>query len=65
MLIIDEECKVCNCNEKCGTDVQKGSIVCLSNRISAKQSKADMIRKMKEEQKIEKSEWSGANGTHI
>lgn len=46
--IIDEECVACTCFETCGTDVMKGSILCSSKRISAKQTKADMYRKMQE-----------------
>ena len=49
MQIIDKECVACVCFEKCGTHVQKGSMVCCTNRISAGQTKADMYRKMQEE----------------
>lgn len=45
-MIIDKECIACACFEKCGTHVAKGSMICISNRMNAGQSKADMYKRM-------------------
>lgn len=46
MNIIDYECLACRSLNECGTEVSKGSILCMSKRISNKQTKGEMLQKM-------------------
>lgn len=52
MQIIDRECLACSSFCECGTEVGKGSLLCMSKRVTNKQTKGEMIQKMYD---IEKS----------
>ena len=55
MKIIDHECLGCACFSNCTTDIMKGSIMCSSKRIQAKQTKKEMLQKMYDIEKASKT----------
>lgn len=46
MQIIDCECLACSSFCECGTEVGKGSLLCMSKRVTNKQTKGEMLQKM-------------------
>ena len=46
MQIIDRECLACSSFCECGTEIGKGSLLCMSKRVTNKQTKGDMLQKM-------------------
>lgn len=46
MQIIDRECLACSSFCECGTEVGKGSLLCISKRVTNKQTKGEMLQKM-------------------
>ena len=60
MNIIDYECLACASFSGCGTDTEKGSIMCEVKRIQNRQTKAEMLQKMYDIAKA-----STTNGTDV
>ncbi len=46
MQIIDRECLACSSFCECGTEIGKGSLLCMSKRVTNKQTKGEMLQKM-------------------
>ena len=46
MQIIDRECLACSSFCECGTEIGKGSLLCMSKRVTKKQTKGEMLQKM-------------------
>ena len=46
MQIIDRECLACSSFCECGTEIGKGSLLCMSKRVTNGQTKGEMIQKM-------------------
>lgn len=46
MQIIDRECLACSSFCECGTEIRKGSLLCMSKRVTNKQTKGEMLQKM-------------------
>lgn len=46
MQIIDCECLACSSFCECGTEIGKGSLLCMSKRVTNGQTKGEMLRKM-------------------
>ena len=46
MQIIDRECLACTSFCECGTEIGKGSLLCMSKRVTNKQTKGEMLQKM-------------------
>ena len=46
MQIIDCECLACSSFCECGTEIGKGSLLCMSKRVTNKQTKGEMLQKM-------------------
>ena len=46
MQIIDRECLACSSFCECGTEIGKGSLLCMSKRVTNKQTKGEMLQQM-------------------
>lgn len=46
MQIIDRECLACSSFCECGTEIGKGSLLCMSKRVTNGQTKGEMLQKM-------------------
>ena len=46
MQIIDRECLACSSFCECGTEIGKGSLLCMSKRVTNKQTKGEMLQKL-------------------
>ncbi len=46
MNIIDYECLACASFEQCGTEIGKGSMMCIMKRTQNRQTKGEMLQKM-------------------
>ena len=46
MQIIDRECLACSSFCECGTEIGKGSLLCMSKRVTNKQTKGEVLQKM-------------------